>query len=198
MSGPRSDLAAGEYRLERGAKTEAMAARWRALNQIRRTSGGGADGCLLLLRADHPVGVRREDLAYVALPEPLQAVLKDLEDAGWRVVEETDSRSESHLFRLKSSRRSAQGSRRIIQERESVLERDGRACVRCGAGSGGTSDVILEVHRSLKGTSGSSLPPHLETLCSACVTEMSTVLTAFFAHQTKCSSHIATLGWSAS
>jgi 5-methylcytosine-specific restriction endonuclease McrA len=167
-SGNRSDLPPGTYVLEANEPSIELRDRWRTANRIRRQGGSGKARILAYLRANLQRAVAQDEIDYVAGVSEKGRRIRELAEGGWQIQSTTDDpQLRPGEYRLASDEQLTARAREAIKTRFTILDRDDRRCVVCGAGAG--AGRVLQVHHIQPVMAGGdNEPSNLETLCQFC------------------------------
>lgn len=131
--GPAESVPSRHYMLVSEDADSDRARMWQLKNRIRRMSGSAQDRMLELLKAMHPAPVFRDDLDYVAKIRSRDRRKRDLEEAGWRIVDwNLDPLLEHGWYRLDSLEKGPPRAREHIKLREEILQSKDFTCEHCG------------------------------------------------------------------
>jgi hypothetical protein len=172
----REELKPDEYVLESESPNAEERERWRLANRIRRLPGSEKDRMLKLLQEMVGKPVSGDQLQYVSKGKEMRRVRELRTEQGWRVS--TRLTGQPHLpvgwYLLESLDQAPQHDRSIKPGvYDSVLERDGHACRRCGwtvakKREGAKRQYIELHHMEHHKDGGPNNRENLVTLCNIC------------------------------
>jgi hypothetical protein len=174
----RPDLKPDQYILEKLARDEEAAKKWKTANSIRRRKDLGARQRILKLFQTFPQKViTGEQLAYVALISEWPRRVRELRtELGWRIATQNTGRPDlsPSEYVLESTKQLPQHDRKIPDAvYVEVLERDKHSCRKKGCGWSPTRRIagdrrqFIEVHHiEHHKAGGANTAENLITLCN--------------------------------
>lgn len=157
------------YRLDGMERDEALAARWRTANTIRKQTGSAFNRGLAYLKAVHPEVAQADEMAYVMKIKDYQRRIREMAEHGWMIESNVDDPSlPPGSYRLTTLKQAPPRVRQAIKLRHEVFARDKHRCVDCGK-SPATDGVVLHAHHlKMVSEGGTNDVDNLVTVCPDC------------------------------
>lgn len=157
------------YRLDGVDRDEALAARWRTANSIRKLGGSAFNRGLAYLKAVHPEAAHADEMSYVMKIKDYQRRIREMAEHGWMIESNVDDPSlPPGSYRLMTLEQAPPRIRQAIKLRHEVFARDKHRCVDCGKNPASDGIVLHAHHLKMVSEGGTNDVDNLVSVCPDC------------------------------